>query len=513
MATHPRIVVDIVNDNQDPLSEQILDATVRQEVKGFGFPILYGKVENIYGINADWFSILIRTGVAKYRVQDPEKKTGEGMYLDEYIAKYSESIRLKIKIGFYPDYVERIHGYIHEISYVTGSGGRMMKVSGGDICYHFNKIYVGDYMLQLDANARKWQDPKSKEYAFADKSRIYILQKILGLRKKEEMAVLIGKNQLQSFGTSTTTNPSYSKLDLSSPYKSQQISNPLLGGDPYVEYQGTGFRVLVAKTATVNEPLYGETKAIKNELANPNAAKYYQINNQTLLEVLDDICFRSGWVATVMKPGTIISNVPVILITDVWKKRKPNVSIKTIAPSIIDEEESWVKFTKMTHFDDGLKIGINYWDWQYAVTHNTTIDNQVKNCRRGKAQWFGNNKPDVAIQAYIDYENVNVEAANRRAYMAINRLVTQRITVSGGLTPDPTLFPGDEVTFKDYGPFSDQYMITAVTCNVGQKGFSMQFSARLPDLIVCENEASINKDNEYDRFKKVLCGKYAQKED
>jgi len=460
VALRPRIIVEA---RYKPGAEKrssfpILSAkgleTVRakpQNEKPRFLPVFHGKVDQVLGLNADWCEVHIENKNNEY---DWLLNEVDSMQFIVYMG-YSNKPMSESPVNIIGDLTPMIHAWVGDISATFGSSGKLITITGGDASYVFNKGYAGDYM------ARKTPTELSKipnwgKAPLPDSHLIYkraweIIQQITSAKEDKDGKWITPEGVILL------------------------PSKDFLGYTKVIEG--------ACKTEYLPNTIPDDEKKIEEK------KKIYQINNNTKLEVIDDVCFKSGFYAWVV-PGERIMRIG----------KKEDFKAEDVSPlkswgGVYSDDEkqrekgSWIKFKKIPHFEGGLQMAVNYWDWQTTIEskNNYVVPAYKKDVGAtlvsGEAHFIGSPDADAQIMCWVGYEPVSQEAADDRAYMAVNRVCSQRVVAVGQVPGNPALMPNRIVPIEGCGIWDCKYLAVHTSHACGMVGYSTMFDLRLPDLV------------------------------
>jgi len=433
MSFSPKLIVEVIRENGDR----------------FYIPSFYTKVDQVIGLNSDWFKIHIENKNNEYDWMMDEIDTLQIIIYMGY-TKHAES---RISKDYITDLRPMIHGWIARLSATFGSIGKIMTLEGGDASFMFNKQYTGDLMIR--------RNPAKKSKTLQDSYLVGSGWEIIKQVTRANWTT--GVKCMTPDGIELVAHQSF--MDMYKP----------IGGVTQTQYFPDGL------TET-------ERKALLS-------VPYYQVNNRNRLEVIDDIVGRTGYYAWV-EPGYN----KLYIATREWVRANQ----KTIPPlenwdkgefSEGDNKDkgNWIKFKKLPHFENGLQFEIKYWNWEkdHYISHALIGPTDTQNLQKGIAHFIGNPKKDAAVIINSSDEPVTKESADRRAYAAINRIVTQRLVVSGQTYGNTDIIPGSLVPIKGCGKWDQNYLIVHASHLFSRKGYSTLFNARLPNLIETKNDTNV----------------------
>jgi hypothetical protein len=484
-------------------------------------PAFQCKVENLIGINADWFELSIANNNNEY----------------DWIFQHLDSLEFKIYVGMsklpisadYPELKNELadncimHGFAGPTSKTVGSEvNNIISVSGGDICYRINKRFTGDKLLQRTPSQRKEVNVKSVTETLDNLENSFKFQYKAAKESPYSasppwplLAEIFGLNRKDSYGTYTDKSPERINIVVSDKFKS-----------------------LTAKVSSMVLMDYVTTVTEQETQAGVHLTKY-QVNNASLLEVLDDICVKTGFEAMGIR-GTrdivIYENIDDLKATVLAMSGDDSVADDPKAYKSLNDvfvapaEEIWLnkndkpsknaamfcKIGKYPGFEDGLALSIAHWNWKAS---NANPDGVAKvgpsELIQASGVFLGNSNPETNVTYKEEFDAISKAGIIKKTYRAMNRLISNRYEGQCGIADfNPNLIPGK--TFKlmnagylsgdlKTGAFSDPesckyladigYLLTMVSTAYSTRGFSQYMKFRLPDLQVTSDLNELVKNN------------------
>lgn len=487
------------------------------------------KVENMIGINADWVELSIANNGNKY---DHIFDNLDNMEFKVYAGDVSNT---PLTTSSSPEEVKRVlydkclvHGFAGPASKTQGTEvSNIISLAGGDVCYRINKRFSGDKMFQRTRSQKQPVNIISKiekgklkiERRAADESPYNaanpwpLIQEVFKL--DPNMSYAKGQDEILAYMGSYTEGESPERVTIIASSK---------------------FASLIGAVSGLVNMDYVQTLTDDDKLQKNLHLTKYQVNNGSLLEILDDICVKSGFEAMCVR-GTrdiliyeniedfksiiryIANNEDKFRLEYMANYKYLNSlmarTTRGYAPETLyinDDTQSpekrlvYAKMTKYPGYEDGLGLSIAHWDWKKS---NQAGKGKAKPGANELVQAFGlfvgNDNPDTNVTYKYEFDPISQAGIRKKTYRAINRLVCNRIEGMASVPSfNPRLIPGQTIKIVDSknpnSYFSGNtgnekskylqslgYLVTLVSTSYSSRGFSQFIKFRLPDLDVTDS--------------------------
>ena len=501
------------------------------------------KVENMIGINADWAELSIANNGNKYdhifdNLDNMEFKVYAGDVSNTPLT--TSSSPEEVKKVLYEKCI--IHGFAGPASKTQGTDvSNIISLAGGDVCYRINKRFSGDKMFQRTPSQKKrvnaiWEHVNG-EYQVARRAAtespynaagpLPLLQDIFSLYPHNRS--VSGEETPRAFLSKYKEGESPERVNIIVSKK---------------------FALLDARISGLVNMDYNQTMTDEDRQDNMHLTKY-QVNNGSLLEILDDICVKSGFEAMCVR-GTrdiiVYENITELKQMINYIASNPekfdleyafayqylnilfynqNVAIYNNDPNgskvplyLNDDTQSpekrlvYAKMTKYPGYEDGLGLSIAHWDWKKSNQDRAGKASVSKSeLVQAGGLFLGNPNPNTNVTYKYEFDPISHAGIRKKTYRAINRLVCNRIEGMASVPSfNPRLIPGQIIKIVDSknpnSYFSGNtgnekskylqslgYLVTLVSTSYSSRGFSQFIKFRLPDLDVTDSTEYLEANN------------------